>query len=64
MLTSKKNKGIIVILEIYIDDILLTSNDDTGIHATNAYLQQHMSICDLGSPNNFLGLSLCIKTGS
>ena len=52
---TKKTKGHLIILLVYVDDILLTSNDDTSIHATKIYLQQHLIICDLGSLRYFLG---------
>ena len=53
---TKKTKGGLVILAVYVDDIILTRSDDTGILATKTYLQQHLSICDLGSPRYFLGI--------
>ena len=45
------------------DDILLTGSEDTGIHTTNTYLQQHLSICDLGSPRYFLGIEFAHQDG-
>ena len=45
-----KTQGTLVILAVYVDDILLTSSDDTGFHAIKTYLQQYLSIHDLGSP--------------
>ena len=53
---TKKTKGGLVILVVYVDDIILTRSDDTGILATKTYLQQHLSICDMGSPRYFLGI--------
>ena len=50
----KKTKGGLVILAFYVDDIILTGSDDIGILATKTYLQQHLSIRDLGSPRYFL----------
>ena len=47
---TKKTKGGLVILVVYVDDIILTGSDDTSILATKTYLQQHLSIRDLGSP--------------
>ena len=38
MLTKKK-KGGLVILAVYVDDIILTGSDATGILATKTYLQ-------------------------
>ena len=51
---TKKMKGGLVILEIYMDDIILTRSDEIGILATKTYLQQHLKIRDLGSPIYFL----------
>ena len=53
---TKKNKGGLVILTVYVDDIILTGSDDTGILAMKTYLQQHLTIRDLGSPRYFLGI--------
>ena len=44
----KKTKGGLV--------IILTGSDETSILATKTYLQQHLSIRDLGSPTYFLGI--------
>ena len=35
-------------IAVYVDDVLLTGSDDIGIDATKTYLQQHLSIRDLG----------------
>ena len=35
---TKKTKGGVVILAVYVDDIILTGSDDTGILATKTYL--------------------------
>ena len=43
------------------DDILLTSNDATGIQAIMTYLLQHLSIRDLGSLRYFLGIEFAHK---
>ena len=51
---TKKTKGGLVILVVYIDAIILTGSDDTSILATKTYLQQHLNIRDLGSPTYFM----------
>ena len=51
---TKKTKGGLIILVVYVDDILLTSSDDTGIRATKIYLQEYLNICDFGSPRYFV----------
>ena len=60
---TKKTKGGLVILEVYVDDIILTGSDDTGILTTKTYLQQHLSISDLGSPRYFLGIEFAHQDG-
>ena len=52
---TKMTKGGPFIIAIYVDDIILTGSDDTGILATKTYLHQHLNIRDLGSPRYFLG---------
>ena len=53
---TKKTKGGLVILTVYVHNIILTRSDDTGILAMKTYLQQHLSIHDLGNPRYFLGI--------
>ena len=60
---TKKTKGCLVILTVYIDDIVLSESDDIGILATKTYLQQHLSIRDLGSPRYFLGIEFAHQDG-
>ena len=51
---TKKTKGGLVILAVYVDDIILTGSDDTCL-STKTYLE-HLIIRDLGSPRYFLGI--------
>ena len=60
---TKKTKSGLVILAVYVDDIILTGSDDIGILATKTYLQQHLSIRDLGSPRYFLGIEFAHQDG-
>ena len=39
-----------VVLAIYVDDILLTGNDEAAISFTKAYLQTHFATRDLKTP--------------
>ena len=50
---TKKTKGGLVIIKVYVDDIILSGSDDTGILPTKIYLQQHLNICDLGVLDTF-----------
>ena len=43
---------------VYVDDILVTGNDDTEICALKAYLDHAFKIKDLGFVNYFLGLEV------
>ena len=52
-----------VILAIYVDDILLTGNDEAAISATKAYLQTHFAIRDLKTPRYFLGIEFSYQSG-
>ena len=52
-----------VILAIYVDDILLTGNDEAAISATKAYLQIHFAIHDLKTPRYFLGIEFAYQSG-
>ena len=60
---TKKTKGGLVILVVYVDDIILTGSDNTSILATKTYLHQHLSIHDLGSPRYFLGIEFAHQDG-
>ena len=60
---SKKTKGDLVILAVYIDDIILIRSDNIGILFTKTYLQQHLNIRDLESPRYFLGIEFVHQDG-
>ena len=52
-----------VILEIYVDDILLTGTDETTIFTTKAYLQMLFAIRDLKILRYFLGIEFAYQSG-
>ncbi|XP_078447656.1 uncharacterized protein LOC144716399 [Wolffia australiana] len=52
-----------VILAVYVDDILLTGSDHAGIAQVKAYLHQHLTIRDLGTPKYFLGIEFAHQSG-
>ena len=60
---TKKTKGGLVNFTVYVDDIILTRSDDTGILAMKTYLHQHLNIHDLGSPRYFLGIEFAHQDG-
>ena len=45
-----------VILAVNVDDILLTGSYSAGLSRIKAYLHQHLTIRDLGTPKYFLGI--------
>ena len=60
---TKKTKGGLVILEVYVDDIILTGSDDTCILAMKTYLHQHLSIRNLGNLRYYLGIEFAHQDG-
>ena len=48
----------IVILAVYVDDILLTGSDSTGLLETKKYLKHHFVTKDKGRPKYFLGIEV------
>ena len=52
-----------VVLEIYVDNILLTSSNEASIFATKAYLQMHFTIHGLKTPQYFLGIEFAYQLG-
>ena len=52
-----------IILAIYVDDILVTGSDTTGISQVKSHLQKHLNIRDLGTPKYFLGIEFAYKHG-
>ena len=59
----KKTSTGYVALAIYVDDILLTGNDEAAISATKAYLQTHFAIRYLKTPRYFLGIEFAYQSG-
>lgn len=54
----KKTCSSISIVAVYVDDILLTRNDDTKLHALKQFLHQEFRIKDLGFLHFFLGMEV------
>ena len=52
-----------MVLAIYVDDLLLTGNDEAAISATKVYLQTHFMIRDLKTPRYFLGIEFAYQSG-
>ncbi|KAK8951402.1 hypothetical protein KSP39_PZI004749 [Platanthera zijinensis] len=54
----------LVVLAVYVDGILLTSDDQEGVALTKQHLRQHLVTKDMGSPKYFLGFEISRKTNS
>jgi hypothetical protein len=57
LFTRRSNSGIVILL-LYVDDMIITGDDKTGISALQQYLSQHFEMKDLGSLSYFLGLEV------
>ena len=56
------SKGV-MIFYVYVDDILLTRNDESRIYTIEAYLSQHFMIEDLQTLLYFLGIEIAYWLG-
>jgi len=54
----KKSDSSISIVAIYVDDIVLTGNDQAELHALKIFLDQEFKIKDLGNLHFFLGMEV------
>jgi hypothetical protein len=57
-LYTKKNDSSIIIAVVYVDDVLLTSEDDDLISETITQIANDFEVKNLGFPTKFLGLHL------
>jgi len=57
-LFCKRSGDSVVYLAVYVDDILLTGNDETEVLFLKAYLDEAFKIKDLGHVHYFLGLEI------
>ena len=48
---------------VYVDDILVTGIDVTGIASIKTYWHQHLNIRDLGTLKYFLGIKFAYRPG-
>ncbi|XP_043700429.1 uncharacterized protein LOC122651179 [Telopea speciosissima] len=48
----------LVVLVVYVDDIIVSGNDEGGIKEVKDYLQQHFQTKDLGQLHYFLGIEV------
>jgi len=58
----KKGSQSVVFLAVYVDDILLTGDDDIEMTALKAYLDKTFKIKDLGPIHYFLGIEALLTT--
>ncbi|XP_031267559.1 uncharacterized protein LOC116125995 [Pistacia vera] len=54
----KRKGNSFIALIIYIDDILITGNDEVAIKSLKEHLNKHFHIKDLGEPKYFLGIEI------
>jgi hypothetical protein len=57
-LFTKRSAGKIAVLIVYVDDIIMTGNDEEEIHNLKSRLAQEFEIKDLGSMRYFLGMEV------
>ena len=57
LFTRQTTHGIVLLL-LYVDDMIITGNDQQAISDLQQYLGQHFEMKDLGSLNYFLGLEV------
>ncbi|XP_057780133.1 uncharacterized mitochondrial protein AtMg00810-like [Salvia miltiorrhiza] len=57
-----QDKGKFLGLVVYVDDILLASNDDNLVDSFKAFLSNNFKFKDLGRPSYFLGLEIARNT--
>lgn len=55
---TKVNKGTIIILLVYVDDILITSNNVDAVKTFKHFLDNKFKLKDLGTLKYFLGLEV------
>lgn len=53
----RSSAGITLIL-LYVDNMIITRDDSTGIYAFQHFLSEHFKIKDLGTLRNFLGFEV------
>ena len=52
-----------ILLAVYVDGILVTGSDTTGICQVKSHLQKRLNIRDLSTPKYFLGIEFAYKRG-
>lgn len=55
---TKRQRGKVVFLLIYVDDLVITGNDEVLIKELKGILNQNFKIKDLGKLKYFLGLEI------
>ena len=61
-LSTKATSITFIVLLVYIDDILISSNDTAFVTRLTAFLDQYFKLKDLGPTKYFLGLELARST--
>ncbi|OWB52617.1 catalytic activity protein [[Candida] boidinii] len=53
----------VLLLALYVDDLLLLSNDASLVSSAKSLLGSHFSMKDLGAVKSFLGMDVCQEPG-
>src|SRR5664279_961952 len=56
-------KGKTIVLDAYVDDLIITGDDDEGISALKKFLSDQFQITDLGKLKYFLGIEVLRSRG-
>ena len=59
---TRIQRGSIIILLVYVDDILIASNDVDAINVFRQFLDNKFKLKDLGTLKHFLGLEVAKTT--
>lgn len=54
----KQDSSDITLLLVYVDDIVITRNNEDSIYALKSFLHSHLQIRDLGPHHYFLGIEI------
>ena len=59
----RNEKGILILLIVYVDDIIITGNDGSGISALKTFIHSQFHTKELGELKYFLGIEVIRENG-